>query len=47
MGLLSLLDYEADVNAQDVFGNTPLMYAASIANGLVVRQSMNTNQTVL
>lgn len=35
--LSSLLDYEADVNAQDVFGNTPLMYAASTGNGLVVK----------
>lgn len=35
--LSSLLDYEADVNAQDTFGNTPLMYAAASGNGFVVK----------
>lgn len=35
--LSNLLDFEADVNAQDAFGNTPLIYAASTGGGLVVK----------
>lgn len=35
--LISLLDYEADINSQDAYGNTPLMYAAASGNGYVVK----------
>lgn len=35
-----LLDFEADVNSQDIFGNTPLMYAVSTGNGILV-QNLN------
>jgi hypothetical protein len=35
--LISLLDFEADVNAKDFFGNTPLIYAASKGDGYLVK----------